>query len=117
MRLLCVALCLSALAACASPQERIADTLTGYGLDRARAECIGARLQAELSTGQLLELARAARAYRANDPDPSRLGIDDLLRVSSQIRDPAIPLTIARASGRCGLVPAGFTALVGAFAI
>lgn len=102
------------LAACAtSPKERIADTLTGYGLDRPRAECMGGHLQSELSTKQLLELATAARAYRDRDPDPQRLALDDLLRVSSEIRDPAIPITIARSAGRCGLVPTGFTAMVG----
>jgi len=115
MRYLSVVASLSLLSACATPRERIADTLTGYGLDRPRAECIGGHLQSELSRAQLLELARAARAYQASDPDPKRLGLDDLLRVSSEIRDPAIPLTIARAAGRCGLVPSGFTAMIGAF--
>ncbi len=106
-----------ALGACASsPKERIADTLTGYGLDRGRAECMGGHLQRDLNTAQLLELARAARAYRDSDPNPARLGVDDLMRVSGEIRDPQIPLTIARAGGRCGLVPTGFTALVGALA-
>lgn len=103
------------LAACVTtPAERIADTLTGYGLDRTRAECVGGHLQRELSTGQLLELGRAARSYRESDPNPGRLGLDDLLRVSSEIRDPQIPLTIARSAGRCGLVPLGFTTMVGA---
>lgn len=95
-----------------TPAERIADTLTGYGLDRTRAECVGGHLQRELSVSQLLELGRAASAYRANDPNPDRLGLDDLLRVSSQIRDPKIPLTIARSAGRCGVVPLGFTSMV-----
>lgn len=103
-------------AACAAtPKERIAETLTSYGLDRPRAECVGGHLQSDLTTAQLLELARAARAYRERDPDPSRLALDDLLRVSSEIRDPLIPLTIARSAGRCGLVPSGFTTLVGMF--
>lgn len=103
------------LAACiTTPAERIADTLTGYGLDRTRAECVGGHLQSELSTRQLLELGRAARAYRQSDPNPGRLGLDDLLRVSSEIKDPQIPLTIARSAGRCGLVPLGFTTMVDA---
>ncbi|WP_344707297.1 hypothetical protein [Sphingomonas swuensis] len=96
-----------------APREQIADSLSSYGLDRPRAECIGGNLQADLSVGQLLQLSRAAQAYRQNDSDPSRLGLDDLLRVSSQLKDPAIPIAIAKASGRCGIVPTGFTALLG----
>jgi hypothetical protein len=115
MRLFSAIAASCALAACiTTPAERIADTLMGYGLDRTRAECVGGRLQSELSTKQLLELGRAARAYRQSDPNPGRLGLDDLLRVSSEIRDPAIPLTIARSAGRCGLVPMGFTNMVNA---
>ena len=105
---------LSAAACASSPKERIADTLTAYGLDRQRAECMGGHIQRDLSTGQLIQLAQAARAYRDKDTDPGRLGLDDLLRVSSQIKDPKIPLTIARAGGRCGLVPLGFTSMVDA---
>jgi hypothetical protein len=66
--------------------------------------------------GQLQELGRAAGAYRQNDPDPSRLTVNDLLRVSSEIKDPAVPLAVARAAGRCGLVPLGFTSMVKALA-
>jgi hypothetical protein len=109
MRSTCVIAAALLVAACATPKERIADTLTAYGLDRARAECVGGHLQSELSAGQLLELGRAARAYTARDKDPAKLGIDDLLRVSSEIKDPQIPLTIAKAAGRCGIVPLGFT--------
>lgn len=115
MRYIPVCLALLTVTACASPQERIADTLTSYGLDRPRAECVGGHLQNDLTPAQLLELARVARAYRANDPNPGQLGIDDLVRVSSEIKDPSIPITIAKAGGRCGLVPSGFTAMVGLF--
>lgn len=97
-----------ALAACASPRERIADSLVGYGLDQARAECVGEQLQRDLSIGQLRELGRVARAYRARDADPSRLTLDDLLSAASEIRDPAIPLAVAKAAGRCNLSPLGF---------
>ncbi|GAA4026106.1 hypothetical protein GCM10022281_00850 [Sphingomonas rosea] len=99
------------LTACASPQERISDTLAGYGLERARADCVGGYLQSELSLSQLLELSRAAKAYRARDPNPKAITIDDLLIISSEIRDPKIPLTVAKSAGRCGLVPLGFTDL------
>jgi hypothetical protein len=99
-----------------TPKARIADTLTRYGLERTQAECVGGDLQRNLSLGQLQELGRAAGAYRKNDPDPSRLTVNDLIRVSSEIKDPAVPLAVARAAGRCGLVPLGFTSMVNALA-
>lgn len=96
------------LAACATPRERISDSLVGYGLDQRRADCVGEHLQRDLSIGQLQELGRVARAYRSRDPNPSRLTLDDLLRAASEIRDPAVPLAVARAAGRCNLAPLGF---------
>ena len=110
MRYLPVIAAVVATAACATPQTRIADALTGYGLAPDRAQCVGGRLQADLSTAQLLELGRAARAYRQGDPDPTRLTLDALTRVSSGVRDPAVPLAVARAAGRCGLVTRPFAA-------
>jgi hypothetical protein len=108
MRSLIVIAAALSLAACATPRERIADSLVGYGLDQARANCVGEQLQRDLSLSQLQELGRVARSYRARDPDPSRLTLDDLLRAASEIRDPAIALSVARAAGRCNLTPLGF---------
>ena len=96
------------VSACATPRERIADNLTGYGLDEGRANCVGSELQRNLSLSQLQELAQAARAFRERDPNPSRLTVDDLLRVASQVRDPRVPIEVAKAAGRCRLAPLGF---------
>jgi hypothetical protein len=96
------------LAACASPKARIAESLTGYGIDQTRANCVGEQLERNLSLSQLGELGRVARAARARDPDPSRLTVDDLLRAASQVRDPKVALEVARAAGRCNLSPLGF---------
>lgn len=96
------------LSACASPRERIADSLTGYGLDAARADCVGSELQRSLSLSQLQELGRVARAFRERNSDPSRLTVNDLLRAASEIRDPRVPLEVAKAAGRCNLTPIGF---------
>lgn len=116
MRSLVAGAAVLSLAACATaPSERIADTLTGYGIERARAECVGDRLQKNLSIGQLLELSRIARAYRENDPNPGRLTLNDLIRVSSQVRDPKVPLEVARAAGSCGLVLSPYTSMLSAF--
>ena len=108
MRYPLVIAALLTLSACASPRERIADSLTGFGLDQRRADCVGADLQRNLSTGQLLELGRVARSYQQRDPDPSKLTLSDLLRAASELNDPAIALTVARAAGRCNLTPIGF---------
>ncbi|NJC06816.1 hypothetical protein GGQ97_002609 [Sphingomonas kaistensis] len=94
--------------ACASPKDRIAEGLTGYGVAEAPAQCVGAQLQRSLSLGQLQELGRVASATRARDPDPSRLTIDDFLRAASEVRDPRIAIEVAKAAGRCNLSPLGF---------
>ena len=96
------------LAACASPRERIATGLTGYGIEPGRAACVGEHLERSLSIAQLQELGRVAQAARNRDPNPSRLTLDDLLRAASEIRDPRIALEVAKAAGRCNLTPMGF---------
>lgn len=92
-------------AGCVSASSRISGELTRYGLDQRRAECVGDRLEADLSTDQLRELAAAARAYGRDDPDPRRLTGADLARVAGEIHDPAVPLAVGRAAVRCGLRP------------
>ncbi|HVL78305.1 MAG TPA: hypothetical protein VM346_03355 [Sphingomicrobium sp.] len=65
---------------------------------------MGQSLERDLSPAQLLELVRLVRAYRRNDPDPDRLSLQDLLRVASQIRDPQVPIIVARSAASCGLL-------------
>jgi hypothetical protein len=96
------------VAACARPSERIAESLTGYGIAQGPAGCVGEHLERNLSLSQLGELARVARAARARDPDPSRLTLDDLLRAASEVRDPKVAIEVAKAAGRCNLSPMGF---------
>ena len=95
---------LLALSACATPRERIADALVGYGIAPDKAQCVGNRLEDRLSIGQLQELARLARAYRENDPDPRALTPADLLRVASQVQDARVPIEVGKAAANCGLV-------------
>lgn len=103
-----------ALAACASPSDRIADALVAYGIAPRQAQCVGSHLEQRLSINQLRELARYARAYRANDPNPGALTATDLIRVTSQVQDPRVPIEVARAAGRCGLVRTGTLGMIGA---
>ena len=100
--LLILATCASA-AACMDVSGRIAGELMRYGLDEQRAECVGERLEADLSADQLRQLAAAARAYGRGDTQPQRLDPGDLLRVASEFRDPAVPLAVGRAGVSCGL--------------
>lgn len=94
--------CLAALG-CVNPSARIATELGRYGLDADRAQCVGDRIERDLSTAQLQELATAARAYGRNDPNPERLTVSDLARVAASIRDPEVPLAVVRAGGACGV--------------
>lgn len=89
------------LSGCASPSTRISTSLQRYGLDETRAQCVGDRLQAKLSLGQLKQLGHAAQAYQRNDMTPGRLGIDDLVRVAAAINDPLVASEVARATIDC----------------
>ena len=93
------------LAACTTPATRISTGLQRYGLDAQRSECIGTRLQGDLSLGQLQQLGRAATAYRNGDATPGVLTVSDLLRVAGELRDPAIPLAVGKAAAGCGVFP------------
>ena len=103
------------LAACATPSDRITDALQGYGLAPQQARCVGDRLQARLSIGQLQELARLAQTYRNNDPNPQALTPSDLIRVASGVRDVRVPLEVGKAAANCGLVPGTTLGLLNAF--
>lgn len=93
------------LAACAAPATRISSGLQRYGLDDARADCVGTRLQNDLTIGQLQQLGRGAAAYRTGDADPGTLTPTDLLRVAGEIKDPAIVLAVGKAAAACNVVP------------
>jgi hypothetical protein len=65
---------------------------------------VGERLEANLSIGQLQQLARAAGALGKGDTTPGRLTGADLFRVASQIDDPKVPIEVARAASGCGVL-------------
>jgi hypothetical protein len=94
-----------ALSACAAPATRISTGLQRYGLDPQRADCVGTRLQGDLSLGQLQQLGSAAAAYRTGDTTPGVLTAGDLLRVAGEIKDPAIAVAVAKATAGCGVLP------------
>ncbi|MFD1951689.1 hypothetical protein ACFSGX_13015 [Sphingomonas arantia] len=95
---------LAALAGCAAPATRISTGLQRYGLDATRADCVGQRLQSNLSLGQLQRLGKAAAAYKQGDTTPGVLTPSDLIRVGTELRDPAIALEVGKAAAGCGVV-------------
>ena len=115
MRRTLVASAALAVTACATPSDRIADALVQYGIAPAQAQCVGSRLEQRLSIGQLRELARYARAYRTNDPNPGALTVNDLIRVTSQVQDPRVPIEVGRAAAQCGLIRTGPLGMLDAF--
>lgn len=93
------------VSACAAPATRISTGLQRYGLDAGRSDCVGTRLQGDLSLGQLQQLGRAAAAYRKGDTTPGVLTVSDLLRVAGELEDPAIALAVGKAAAGCGVLP------------
>lgn len=98
-----------AVSGCVDPSERISTSLTASGLEATQAQCIGDRLERNLSISQLQELGRAARAYGKGDTTPGRLTVSDLVRVASRFDKPKVPIEVGKAAARCGLLngPAG----------
>ena len=95
--IICATLCASA---CAAPSQRIASELTRAGLDPLRAQCIGSRLQHDLSIAQLQQLGNAARSLRTGG-SAGPVTAADLVRASAQIQDAAVPIAVAAAVGAC----------------
>ena len=108
MRTLTVLGTAALLASCASPEARIADALEERGLDAPRAQCIGARLQHELSVAQLRQLAAAARTYNGGPGASGKITVHDLAQIAAQVPDPAVPLALFNAGQGCGIGVADF---------
>jgi hypothetical protein len=95
------------LAACVDPSAKVATGFVRYGMDDARARCIGDCLETRLSIGQLRQLERAASAVdRAKSPQQG-LTVADLIRVSAELKDPRVPLEVGRAAAGCGVLAQG----------
>jgi hypothetical protein len=92
------------IAGCVDASEKISTSLTAYGLNGAQSRCVGDRLEQGLTFGQLQQLGRAVRAYSQGDTTPGRLTVSDLLRISKQITDIKIPIEVAKAAARCGIL-------------
>ena len=93
-----------ALAGCVDPSARIASSLERYGFAPGQSQCVGERLEKNLSLGQLQQLGRAARATGEGDTTPGRLTIGDFVRVAGQVKDPKVPFEVTKAAAGCGIV-------------
>jgi hypothetical protein len=94
---------IAVLAACARPSDRIANQLQRYGLDTQRSQCVGQRLERDLTIDQLRQLAAAAKSYQATGRSPGQLTAADLMQVAGNVRDPAVAIAVVSAGTGCGL--------------
>jgi len=103
-RLFCSLVAMLPTFGCADASHKISTSLTAYGLDAAQSRCVGDRLEQGLSLGQLEQLGRAARVYSQGDTTQRRLTVSDLLRISKQVTDIKVPIEVAKAAARCGIL-------------
>lgn len=106
MHLLALVSLAAGLSGCVNPSARIASSLRESGFDPGQAQCVGDRLEANLSLGQLQQLGRAVLAARKGDTSPGRLTVGDLVRAGTQVRDPKVPFEVAKAAAGCGVLTA-----------
>ena len=97
-------ICAAGLTGCVDPSAKIATALTRYGLDSAQAQCVGERLENNLTISQLQQLGQAAKAVDKDDVSPGRLTATDFIRVASEFQDVRVPLEVAQAAAGCGVL-------------
>ncbi len=96
-RLLTLSL-LAALAACATPADRIAGALSSYGVPDKQARCMGERLQDRLSLGQLKRLNDLAKLNRDR---VGKISINTLADQLNRDGDPRLVTQVVAAGLHC----------------
>jgi hypothetical protein len=91
---------LLALAACATPAQRITRDLTGLGVPPGQAQCMGNRLGERLSVGQLRRLQEIGNLR--NDR-LERMTIREIANKLTDERDPALIAEFLRAGIGCAI--------------
>ena len=86
------------LAACTTPAQRIATNLGEFGVPPGQARCMGERLQARLSLGQLQRLDAVVRTNRDRI---GRMTINDIARALDDPRDPGLVTEVLRVGLGC----------------
>ena len=87
-----------ALAACATPAQRITSNLTELGVPPRQAQCMGSRLAQRLSVGQLRRLQELT-GIRADRFE--RMSIREIANKLTDERDPGLVAEFLRAGVGC----------------
>lgn len=91
---------LLALAACATPAQRISTKLSELGVPVQQADCMGRKLSDRLSYEQLKRLNDVARE---SGDRLERMSIRDITRTLDRTGDPALVAEVVRAGVGCVL--------------
>ena len=73
--------------------------LARYGLSSAEQQCLGGKLVASLSVWQLRQFANVSKLIK----DPARLTPQELIWVSTHVKDQQVPLQVRQGAEACGL--------------
>jgi len=93
-------LVLLALAACATPADRITSKLVELGVPQHQARCMGTRLGERLTTAQLRKLGRVANV---DGPSIGRMSLRDIVHRLSSVDDPELVAELLRAGVGCAI--------------
>lgn len=91
------------LAACASPEQRIANKLVDLGLPPEPARCMARELDDRLTRSQLQRLADAVRAAERRG-GLERMTVGEVARQVEGIGDPEIMAVLTRAGLGCAVL-------------
>jgi hypothetical protein len=89
---------LALLAACATPSQRISAKLTEYGVPPRQAQCMGDRLEANLSARQLQRLVEIGRLNRDR---MGRMTVNDIVGMLDKPGDEALVAEVVRSGISC----------------
>ena len=89
-----------AVAACASPAERISNLLESRGVPQRQARCMGQRLADRLDSQQL---ARLNELSKLNRERAGRMSLDTLLDQLHQDGDPKLVAVLVKAGLHCAI--------------
>jgi len=96
-----------ALAACASPEVRIAQKLMDYGLSRSTATCMADQLEDRLSNRQLKTLANLTSDIGREGRDLRNMTVRELADRVRRTGDPELFAVLTRAGVGCAVLGDG----------
>ena len=88
-----------ALAACATPADRITRALTEYGLPERQARCMGERLQDKLNLDQLKRLNQLAKANKGR----TKISVGAIVDQLNRDGDPKLVARVLGAGFACAI--------------